>query len=78
MNSNCIHLFIGICLLTVAVSSLSVHHSKAQDFYSSFGYITVNASANAQMFYGFFPSLDGNESAPVILWLQGKFLPWQS
>lgn len=35
------------------------------------GYLPVNATNGAQMFYWFFPSMDKNVSAPLILWLQG-------
>jgi vitellogenic carboxypeptidase-like protein len=35
------------------------------------GYISVNASANAQMYYVYFPAQNGNKNAPLIMWLQG-------
>ena len=35
------------------------------------GFITVNKTTNANLFFWFFPAETGNVSAPVVLWLQG-------
>ena len=35
------------------------------------GFITVNKTANSNLFFWFFPAENGNKSAPLILWLQG-------
>ncbi|PRD25404.1 UNVERIFIED_CONTAM: serine carboxypeptidase CPVL [Trichonephila clavipes] len=35
------------------------------------GFITVNKKHNSNMFYWFFPSLNNDTKAPIILWLQG-------
>ncbi|GIX94952.1 probable serine carboxypeptidase CPVL [Caerostris extrusa] len=35
------------------------------------GFFTVNQKYNNNIFFWFFPALDNNHDAPVILWLQG-------
>lgn len=35
------------------------------------GFFTVNETSNSNMYFWFFPSMDGNSSTPVLLWLQG-------
>eukprot|EP01060_Flectonema_neradi_P024697 TRINITY_DN33592_c0_g1_i1.p1 TRINITY_DN33592_c0_g1~~TRINITY_DN33592_c0_g1_i1.p1 ORF type:complete len:504 (+),score=118.19 TRINITY_DN33592_c0_g1_i1:34-1545(+) len=35
------------------------------------GYVTVNASAESETFFWYFPPLNGNTSAPTLMWLQG-------
>eukprot|EP01060_Flectonema_neradi_P024800 TRINITY_DN33683_c0_g1_i1.p1 TRINITY_DN33683_c0_g1~~TRINITY_DN33683_c0_g1_i1.p1 ORF type:complete len:513 (+),score=127.70 TRINITY_DN33683_c0_g1_i1:81-1619(+) len=35
------------------------------------GYVTVNASSNGHTFFWYFPPLNGNLSAPTLMWLQG-------
>ncbi len=35
------------------------------------GFFNVNKTYDANMYYVFFPSKDGNANAPIILWLQG-------
>ena len=35
------------------------------------GWLEVNATAHANHFFWFWPSLDGNSSAPLLVWLQG-------
>lgn len=35
------------------------------------GYLTVNASCNSNMYFWFFPALNNDTKAPVLLWLQG-------
>jgi len=35
------------------------------------GYFTVNATTNSNLFFWYFPSLDNNPKAPLLLWLQG-------
>ena len=35
------------------------------------GYFQVDAAANASLFSWYWPALDGNASAPVLVWLQG-------
>ena len=35
------------------------------------GLITTNASANAEAFFWYWPALDGNASAPTLVWAQG-------
>ena len=35
------------------------------------GYVTVNASSNGHTFFWYFPPLNGNLSAPTMMWLQG-------
>lgn len=42
-----------------------------RDLVSYSGFITVNETANSNLFFWFFPAENGNVSAPVILWLQG-------
>jgi vitellogenic carboxypeptidase-like protein len=40
--------------------------------YTSYsGFITVNATTFSNMFFWFFPSQDGKQDAPLLLWLQG-------
>ncbi|KAJ6226177.1 carboxypeptidase [Anaeramoeba flamelloides] len=35
------------------------------------GYVKVNSTTNANMFYMLFESQDGNQDAPLAIWLQG-------
>jgi vitellogenic carboxypeptidase-like protein len=35
------------------------------------GYATVNTTCSSNLFWWFFPSQDGNSSAPVLMWLNG-------
>ncbi|CAF1234212.1 unnamed protein product [Adineta steineri] len=35
------------------------------------GYLTVNKTHQSNLFFWFFPSQDGNTSAPLLVWLQG-------
>jgi vitellogenic carboxypeptidase-like protein len=35
------------------------------------GFITTDAERSKHMFYWFFPAQNGNESAPLVVWLQG-------
>lgn len=35
------------------------------------GFLTVNRRYNSNMFFWFFPAIQNNETAPIILWLQG-------
>ena len=35
------------------------------------GYVTVNASCGSNIFFWFFPAIDGNASAPLLMWLNG-------
>ncbi|CAG2166942.1 unnamed protein product, partial [Oppiella nova] len=35
------------------------------------GFLTVNKEYNSNMFFWYFPALNGNKSAPVLLWLEG-------
>ena len=35
------------------------------------GYVTVNESCGSNLFYWFFPAIDGNASAPLLMWLNG-------
>ncbi len=34
------------------------------------GYFEVNATDHAELFFWYWPSIDGNASAPVVVWLQ--------
>lgn len=49
--------------------------SKNVPFKSNFssysGYFTVNKRYNSNMFFWFFPAINNNDTAPVVLWLQG-------
>jgi vitellogenic carboxypeptidase-like protein len=42
-----------------------------KDFPGYSGFITVNESTNANMFFWYFPAAAQSETAPVVLWLQG-------
>ena len=35
------------------------------------GFIEVNATAHANHFYWYWPALNGNTSAPLLVWMQG-------
>jgi vitellogenic carboxypeptidase-like protein len=35
------------------------------------GYATVNVEDNSNIFFWFFPAQNGNQSAPILMWLQG-------
>ena len=35
------------------------------------GFLTVNKTANSNLFFWYFPAENGNQSAPFVLWLQG-------
>ena len=41
------------------------------DPFQNVGYINVDSKRGANLFYWFFEAMNGNASAPVILWLQG-------
>ena len=41
------------------------------DIESYSGYVTVNESASSETFFWYFPPLNGNKSAPTLMWLQG-------
>jgi carboxypeptidase C (cathepsin A) len=56
-------------ILVVILAFVSV--SFAVNPFQNVGYITVSESRGANMFYWFFEAMNGNASAPVILWLQG-------
>lgn len=42
-----------------------------KDYPGYSGFITVNETTNANMFFWYFPAATQPESAPVVLWLQG-------
>lgn len=42
-----------------------------KDFPGYSGFMTVNESTNANMFFWYFPAAAQSETAPVVLWLQG-------
>jgi vitellogenic carboxypeptidase-like protein len=42
-----------------------------KDFPGYSGFITVNETTNANMFFWYFPAAAQSETAPVVLWLQG-------
>jgi len=41
------------------------------DFPSYSGLISTNTSVNAEAFFWYWPALNGNSSAPLLVWLQG-------
>ena len=43
-----------------------------QEVESYSGFITVDEKHNSNLFFWFFPAENGNKSAPLVLWLQGK------
>lgn len=49
----------------------AIDHQDLKDFPGYSGFITVNESTNANMFFWFFPAAAQAETAPVVLWLQG-------
>ncbi|GFU26071.1 probable serine carboxypeptidase CPVL [Nephila pilipes] len=44
---------------------------NAASILSYSGFITVNKVFNSNIFFWFFPAMNGNKKAPVLLWLQG-------
>jgi len=57
--------------IELAQEKSRVHLPELSDIESYAGYITINKTYNSNTFFWFFPSLDGNKNAPVLLWLNG-------
>lgn len=54
--------------------NLSLVRHKEMDWLTSYaGYITINRQLNSNMFFWFFPAKYSASTAPLVLWLQGKF-----
>jgi vitellogenic carboxypeptidase-like protein len=49
----------------------AINHPDLKDFPGYSGFMTVNESTNANLFFWFFPAAAQAETAPVVLWLQG-------
>jgi carboxypeptidase C (cathepsin A) len=50
-----------------------IGRAKANDFEMYSGYINITSSPD-YLFYWFFSTQDGNSSAPLIIWTNGKFI----
>ena len=55
-------------VVTSVYNESSGHHVSLTSYS---GFITVDNSSNSNMFFWFFPALNGDTSAPILLWLQG-------
>lgn len=54
--------------------NLSLVRHKEMDWLTSYsGYFTINKQLSSNMFFWFFPAKYSSSTAPLILWLQGKF-----
>lgn len=67
-------------LLTPLIEQNKIQDARAasQVYFNGFkqitsfsGYFTVDKTYNSNLFFWFFPALNDNASAPVMLWLQG-------
>ncbi|KAJ9468275.1 Venom serine carboxypeptidase [Diplonema papillatum] len=54
-----------------AQAAAAVQLPGLPDLKSYSGYFNVNESAHSETFFWYFPPLNGNASAPTLLWLQG-------
>lgn len=56
------------------VRAPSAVHLPGIDAVSYAGFFGVNATDHASLFCWYFPALNGNASAPLLVWLQGALL----
>lgn len=57
-----------------SAKDLSLVRHKEMEWLTSYaGYITINKQLNSNMFFWFFPAKYSASTAPLVLWLQGKF-----
>lgn len=59
--------------LTLLVAFLLLGSVRSQDpnFFKFTGFFTVNETVDANLFYWYLPAQSGDNSAPLILWLNG-------
>lgn len=50
-----------------------VRHREMEWLTSYSGYFTINKQLNSNMFFWYFPAKYSASTAPLVLWLQGKF-----
>jgi vitellogenic carboxypeptidase-like protein len=53
------------------MAAINLDDLKAFPGYS--GFFTVNKTFNSNMFFWYFPAQTNSDTAPTLLWLQGKF-----
>lgn len=59
-----------LALIAVCLGRIPIQE-ETQDVVQHYGYINVNESANANLFYWMFESQNKPESDPLVLWMTG-------